>query len=231
MSLKGKRILITAGPTWVPIDSVRVVSNIATGMTGMLLAGKALVQGARVTLVLGGGRSPLPKVTRAHDQSMRIVHFHFFNELKDILKHELKNNKYDIVIHSAAVSDFYPVRKKSPEGKRLSNGVKPKYKTKRKLNSDRAQNLKLVPLEKLVFLIRRFARRAKLVIFKLETAVTDRILVQRAKSAREEVGANLVVANRLIPYRAFIIDKDDNKIEAQSKQELAKKLIKLLSLT
>ena len=190
MGLRNKKILITAGPTWVPIDSVRVISNIATGTTGRLLAAKALAQGARVTLVLGGGRSFSPKVLKAHDQSARIVHFCFFNELKDILKRELKNNKYDIVIHSAAVSDFRPA-----------------HRTKRKLSSDRG---------------------AKLVIFKLETAVTDRVLIQRAKNAREEVGADSVVANRLVPYRAFIIDKDDNQIKAQSKQELAKELIKIL---
>ncbi len=53
MSLNGKRILITAGPTWVPIDNVRVISNIATGTTGVLLAWQTSAQGAKVTLVLG----------------------------------------------------------------------------------------------------------------------------------------------------------------------------------
>ena len=53
MSLKNKRILITAGPTWVAIDSVRVISNIATGETGILLAKRLSLQGAKVTLALG----------------------------------------------------------------------------------------------------------------------------------------------------------------------------------
>ena len=53
MVLKNKNILITAGPTWVPIDRVRVISNIATGKTGILLAKSANKLGAKVTLVLG----------------------------------------------------------------------------------------------------------------------------------------------------------------------------------
>jgi phosphopantothenoylcysteine decarboxylase/phosphopantothenate--cysteine ligase len=140
-----------------------------------------------------------------------VINFRFFSELKDILRRELKNKNYDIVIHSAAVSDF-----------------KPDYKLKGKLNSDKGCRLKLIPLEKLVVLIRRFAPKSILVMFKLEPTVTDKTLIQRAKSSRDMVGADMVVANRLSPYRAFIIDKENNQIKAQSKQELAKKLIKVL---
>jgi len=205
MGLKGKKILITAGPTWVPIDDVRVISNVATGKTGILLAREAAVRRAEVTLVLGPGEE------KAGGRLSRLIRFHFFSELQDILKRELKNKKYDIVIHSAAVSDF-----------------KPEYKLKGKLNSDKGCRLKLIPLEKLVVLIRRFAPKSILVMFKLELTVTDKTLIQRAKSARDMVGADMVVANRLSPYRAFIIDKENNQIKAQSRQELAKKLIKVL---
>jgi phosphopantothenoylcysteine decarboxylase/phosphopantothenate--cysteine ligase len=205
MGLKGKKILITAGPTWVPIDDVRIISNVATGRTGILLAREAAVRRAEVTLVLGPGEE------RVRGKLSRLIRFRFFSELKDILKRELKNKKYDIVIHSAAVSDF-----------------KPDYKLKGKLNSDKGCRLKLIPLEKLVVLIRRFAPKSILVMFKLEPTVTDKTLIQRAKSSRDMVGADMVVANRLSPYRAFIIDKENNQIKAQSKQELAKKLIKVL---
>ncbi len=224
MSLRGKRILVTAGSTWVSIDSVRVISNIATGKTGMLLTREAAARGARATLVLGPccgynlnkvcslGRKELLYINKRLGKSIRIIHFHFFGELRNILKCELKNNRYDIVIHSAAVSDF-----------------KPEYKLRGKLSSDRGYRLKLIPSEKLIVLIRHLAPKAKLVIFKLESAVTKKTLIKRAKRARDMVGADIVVANRLNPYRAFIIDKEGNRTKVKNREQLAKKLIKLLN--
>lgn len=87
MFLKNKRILITAGPTWVPIDKVRVISNLASGETGRLLAKEARKAGAKVTLLIG----PLN-----------------FNELKDKITKNIK--RCDIIIHAAAVADFCPAR-------------------------------------------------------------------------------------------------------------------------
>ncbi|MFH1678383.1 MAG: phosphopantothenoylcysteine decarboxylase [Candidatus Omnitrophota bacterium] len=205
MNLQGKKILITAGPTWVSIDSVRVISNIATGRTGILLAQEAAIRGARVTLVMGPcGECRLNK-------PVRLIRFQYFDELKKILTSRLRNNRYDIIIHSAAVSDF-----------------KPEYVSGRKLDSNRGHRLRLMPLFKLVVLIRRMGIGAKLVMFKLETGITDKALIYRAKSAREKNGADLIVANRLNPYRAFIINKENNQISARTKQDLAKKLIKVL---
>ena len=207
MSLKGKTILITAGPTWVAIDSVRVISNIATGTTGALLAREAAHQGARVSLVLGSSSQ-----SNHFGKSIRVIHFRFFDELKDILKHELQNKKYDIIIHSAAVSDF-----------------KPQQRVKRKLSSERTYGFKLVPLEKLIVLIRRLNRKARLVMFKLETDVQNQTLMKRARQAQRRAGADLVVANSLNPYRALIIDRNGSQVSAGNKQDLAKKLIKILS--
>jgi phosphopantothenoylcysteine decarboxylase/phosphopantothenate--cysteine ligase len=207
MSLKGKRILITAGPTWVHIDNVRVISNIATGETGRLLAREAVKQGARVTLVAG------PCAEYNSNKSTRLIRFRFFDELKGILKNELTDNKYDAVIHSAAVCDFKPGRK-----------------IRGKLSSDKSYSLKLLPAEKLINLIRRLTNnKAKLVMFKLEVGFSNRMLISTARQAGSKVGADLIVANRLNPYRAFIIDKKNNQIAVKSKQELAKKLIKFLS--
>ncbi len=205
LSLKGKRILITAGPTWVAIDDVRIIGNIATGETGMLLAREASVRGARVTLVLG------PCVEYDLSKSIRTIHFRFFNELKNILKREFKNNKYDIVIHSAAVSDFRPVRN-----------------IRGKLDSHQTQSLRLLPLDKLIVLIRRLNRRARLVMFKLESNVKNKTLIQRARNAGEKFSADLIVANRLNPYRAFILGRNGSQVLVKSKQGLAKKLIEIL---
>ena len=205
MSLKNKRILITAGPTWVSIDEVRVISNISTGETGILLAEEALRQGAKVTLFLG------PVSACCLPRPIRLVRFAFFHELKDRIKKELESGRYELVIHSAAVSDFKPVR-----GERG------------KLSSGRRLRLELEPLPKIIDYIKQSAPRAKIVIFKLEAGVADATLISRALLARNKYKAEVVIANQLNPYRAFIIDKKDGIIKVKSKRELVKRLFQTL---
>lgn len=53
MSLKGKHILVTAGPTHEPIDPVRVLANRSSGKQGFAIAAAAAEAGARVTLIAG----------------------------------------------------------------------------------------------------------------------------------------------------------------------------------
>ena len=53
MTLAGKHIVVTAGPTWEPIDPVRVIANRSSGRQGFAIAAAAADGGARVTLVAG----------------------------------------------------------------------------------------------------------------------------------------------------------------------------------
>lgn len=76
MNFKNRRILITAGPTWVPIDNVRVIGNIATGQTGILLSNKLRKLGAKVTLVLG------PVTDKNIDKGVEIIQFTFSKNLR-----------------------------------------------------------------------------------------------------------------------------------------------------
>ena len=207
MSLKNKRILITAGPTWVPIDSVRVISNIATGETGVLLAEKLSEAGAKVTLLLGpSGHCCLSK-------KIRLIGYRFFDELKSKVIRELKAKKYDMIIHSAAVSDF-----------------KPKRKNKGKLASNKTHNLVLTPLPKIVRQMRCLAPGAKLVIFKLESGLSKASLIQRASVAGKKINADVIVANMINPYRAFIINRTRKVIPIKTKEELVNRLVKTLEL-
>ena len=54
--LKGQKILITAGPTYEPIDPVRFVGNRSSGKMGIALAEAAVQRGAAVSLILGPSR-------------------------------------------------------------------------------------------------------------------------------------------------------------------------------
>ena len=60
MTLQGKHILITAGPTHEPIDPVRVIANRSSGRQGFAIAQAAAEAGARVTLVAGPVALPAP---------------------------------------------------------------------------------------------------------------------------------------------------------------------------
>jgi len=205
-SFKNKKVLITAGPTWVPIDAARVISNIATGSTGILLAEKLQILGAQVTLVLG------PVEGCCLSKKVRLLRFTFFDELNDVIRRELHKKEYDIIIHSAAVSDF-----------------RPRQYLKGKLDSDKPYDLKLVTLPRIIDNIRRLAPEAKLVMFKLEIGIPDRVLMRKAKMAQAKVNADFVVANSINPYRAFVIDKKGNSVSVRSKSELVKNLLKILN--
>jgi len=205
-NLKNKKILITAGPTWVKIDSVRVISNIATGQTGILLAQEARRQGAQVTLILG------PVNICCLDKSIKVVHFRFFDELKSILIKELRAKKYDTVIHSAAVADY-----------------KPQKIFKHKINSNlKKVSLQLLPTPKLVDLIKKFDRSALAVAFKFEPYAKAKTLIRRAKTLFTRADMDLVVANSITDncYQAYILSKDEITGPIFSKKKLSRELIK-----
>jgi phosphopantothenoylcysteine decarboxylase/phosphopantothenate--cysteine ligase len=203
---RNKRILITAGPTWVPIDSVRVISNTASGETGRLLAQGLQKIGARVTLLSG------PVCLCGLNRKVRVINFRFFDELRNIIKQELRASKYDLIIHSAAVSDFRPSRR-----------------IKNKITSGRAFILRLKAQPKIINYIRALNPRAKLVIFKLESGINDAALIARARESLLIHKADFAVANRVLPrYKAFILDKARVYAKAGSKKILADKLIAAL---
>jgi len=60
MTLQGKHVLVTAGPTQEPIDPVRVIANRSSGRQGFAIAAAAAEAGARVTLIAGPVALPTP---------------------------------------------------------------------------------------------------------------------------------------------------------------------------
>ena len=208
MSLENKRILITAGPTWVPIDAVRVISNTATGETGILLADKLQRLGARVTLLLG------PVAACCLDRRIRLVRFKFFDELKSALLKELASHKYDAVIHAAAVSDYMP------EGA-----------FRKKIGSDKKRlDLKLWPTPKLIDAIKKISRGIYLVGFKFEPNTARGILVKKTRDMMKRAGADLAVANTVCGnrYQAYIVSKDTVEGPIKDKKGLTERLVKRL---
>lgn len=97
--LRGKRILISAGPTREAIDPVRFISNHSSGKMGIELARAAADRGAKTTLVVGSTAEKLP----AFVDSVQIV------SAKEMF--EAIQSRYeaqDIIIKAAAVADYRP---------------------------------------------------------------------------------------------------------------------------
>jgi phosphopantothenoylcysteine decarboxylase / phosphopantothenate---cysteine ligase len=98
--LKGKKVLITAGPTQEPIDPVRFISNHSTGKMGYAIADKFAKAGAEVTLVSG------QVALKSPDTSINLVKVRSAQEMYLATKGYFE--KADIIILSAAVADYTP---------------------------------------------------------------------------------------------------------------------------
>ncbi len=98
--LKGKKVLITAGPTQEPIDPVRFISNHSTGKMGYAIADKFAKAGADVTLVSG------QVALKSPDTSINLVKVRSAREMYIATKEYFE--KADIIILSAAVADYTP---------------------------------------------------------------------------------------------------------------------------
>ncbi|HJY63048.1 MAG TPA: bifunctional phosphopantothenoylcysteine decarboxylase/phosphopantothenate--cysteine ligase CoaBC [Ignavibacteria bacterium] len=99
---KDKKVLITAGPTYEPIDDVRYIGNYSTGKMGFSLAKAAMQRGAEVTLISGHSMLQTPRnVNRIDIKTAEEM----FNAVKNNL------NGIDYFIMSAAVADYKPEKK------------------------------------------------------------------------------------------------------------------------
>ena len=100
LPLRGKNVLITAGPTYEAIDPVRFVGNHSSGKMGFALAEEALNLGAAVTLITGPSHE---KIERNSIQRINVVSAEqMYQSTHEYFK------DMDIAIFSAAVSDFTP---------------------------------------------------------------------------------------------------------------------------
>jgi phosphopantothenoylcysteine decarboxylase/phosphopantothenate--cysteine ligase len=96
----GLRVLVTAGGTREPIDSVRFIGNRSSGRMGAALAGRAAARGAEVTLIAANLAVPVPGGVRA-------IQVQTASELAKACAEEFE--RCDVLLMAAAVADFRPV--------------------------------------------------------------------------------------------------------------------------
>lgn len=169
--LHKKRILMTAGPTVEYIDPVRVVTNLSSGKTGVLLASELISAGAKVTLVYGPGTAKPPS-------GAKIIPVKTSKEMFDVIKNKMKK-KFDLVILAAAVSDYT-----------IEQNNHTKIKSTKKI-----LQIKLKQSPKIINQIKKWQKDVFLVGFKAETNISKKKLQESAMKKMKESKADLIIAN------------------------------------
>jgi phosphopantothenoylcysteine decarboxylase/phosphopantothenate--cysteine ligase len=195
-ALKGKKIIITGGATAEAIDPIRVLTNRASGRTGYELALEAYRRGAEVTLV--GPYTELYCISVVYADTVEGM-------IERVLK-ELGMG-YDLLISSAAISDFIP--ETSPS----------------KIKSDKEFFLKLRPAKKMIKEARARYPELKIIGFKAETNLSSEELIKRARDFMAESKLMMVVANDIGKLDflgeendVYIIDKDITHIKGHRRE-------------
>jgi phosphopantothenoylcysteine decarboxylase/phosphopantothenate--cysteine ligase len=203
VSLEGKHVLVTAGPTWEPIDPVRVIANRSSGRQGFAIAAAAAEAGARVTLIAGPvALETPPGVERVDIETAEQMAEAAFGALPA-----------DVAILVAAVADWHV----EPSPTKLKKGAGP-------------PELKFVPTRDILAELGASPHRPPLLVgFAAETErVVEQAIVKRAAKRADWVVANDVSGDVLGGHRNRVhlvtAEGVDDWPEA-SKEEVARHLI------
>lgn len=180
--LSGKKVVVTAGPTREHIDPVRFISNPSSGKMGFAMAEAATRLGAEVTVIHGPVSIPKP-------QSVQTIEIESAADLFE----EVKNHaNADVVIMTAAVSDFTPAKKHNQKVK--------KDDSESSLELNKTQDI-------LAWLGERKQDGQVLIGFAMETEN----LIENAQAKLKKKKANWIVANTLTDDESGF-ESDTNKV-------------------
>lgn len=215
LPLRGKKILITAGPTYEQIDPVRFIGNHSSGKMGCEIAKVVANLGAEVFLIIG------PSSQQVNHSFIRRINVKSAEEMYNACHKHYQN--VDIAICSAAVADYKP--------KNVAN-----QKIKKK---DATLSIELAPTKDILKSLGEAKKHQFLVGFALETNNE----IANAKGKIERKNLDMIVLNSLRDKGAgfagdtnkiTIIDANFNEqsFELKSKKEVAKDIIdKIILLT
>jgi phosphopantothenoylcysteine decarboxylase/phosphopantothenate--cysteine ligase len=194
--LAGRRVLVTAGPTFEALDPIRGITNHSSGKMGFAIARAAREAGAEVTLVAGPVSQPTPRGVRRIDvQSAREM----------LAACESAAPDADVFVATAAVADWRPA---------TSSGEKIK-----KDGSGRAPTIAFTENPDILATLAASERARSGALFCVGFAAESHDLVKHAKAKRERKGIPLLVGN----IGPLTFGQDDNQmllVDAQGVQEL-----------
>lgn len=208
LPLRGKKALVTAGPTYEPIDPVRFIGNHSSGKMGFDIAKALADKGAEVTLVSG------PTPLSVQHSNINLVRVMSAGQMYDACHSVYKD--VDIVVASAAVADY-----------------RPKHVTEQKIK--KTEDTFVIELEKTKDILASLGAEKKqqfLVGFALETQNE----IENAKLKIQKKNLNLIVLNSLndkgagfggTTNKVTFIDKDFNieEFPLKTKEEVARDIV------
>lgn len=203
---KGKRALVTAGPTQESIDPVRYITNHSSGKMGYAVARQAMLRGAEVTLV--SGKVNLPPVP-----FVKMIYITTAEDMYNAVTAEFENT--DIVIKAAAVADFRP--------KRIADDKLKK--------ADGMDNIELEPTKDILKELGKNKKNRFICGFSMET----KNMTENSRKKLENKNLDMIVCNNLkVEGAGFqgdtnvvtIIDKTNTtELGIMSKTEVADKIL------
>jgi phosphopantothenoylcysteine decarboxylase/phosphopantothenate--cysteine ligase len=209
--LAGKKVLVTAGPTFEAIDPVRFIGNYSSGLMGFSIAEELADRGASVTLVSG------PVHLASSNENIRRLDVTSAEEMHRIC---LAESNADIIVMAAAVSDFKPVSASVTKIKK----------------SDPINEIRLVSTPDILSDLGRSKKPGQLIVgFALETDQEE----ENARKKLDAKNLDLIVLNSLRDEGAgfmtstnkiSILSSDGNiqKFPLKSKREVAKDIVEAI---
>ncbi|MCR4811799.1 MAG: bifunctional phosphopantothenoylcysteine decarboxylase/phosphopantothenate--cysteine ligase CoaBC [Bacteroidales bacterium] len=211
----GKQILITAGPTYERIDSVRFIGNYSSGKMGFALAEEFAQRGAHVFLVTG------PTALSAKHHNIERIDVESAQQMYDACMERF--DSCDVAVLSAAVADYRP---------------ESTYDGKMKKQSDEGMEIRLVQNPDILATLGKRKREGQMLVgFALETSNE----MKYAQGKLHRKGLDMIVLNSLRDKGAgfgtdtnkvTIIDRDGNTTEGslKSKADVAKDIVDAIEL-
>ncbi|MBP3890992.1 MAG: bifunctional phosphopantothenoylcysteine decarboxylase/phosphopantothenate--cysteine ligase CoaBC [Solobacterium sp.] len=190
--LKGKKVLITAGPTQEAIDPVRYITNHSSGKMGYALAKAANAYGAKVTLVAGPNHLEDP-------EGVEVIHV---KSAKDMAEATLPlQKKMDVMILAAAVADFTP-----------------KVVAKEKIHkNEKGMNLALEKTTDILATLGKQKKKGQVLIgFSMETED----LLENTRKKLKKKNCDYVIANSIAEKGAGFAGDTNHVIVISSKEEI-----------
>ena len=178
--------IVTAGPTYEPLDEVRRLTNFSTGRLGTELANFLVARGHKVILLVGETAT-----YSGERKAQRVEIFTTTADLREKLK-AFSAKKVDAIFHAAAVSDFSPGRIFAPDGA----GKLVEIKSAKKISTRQGKLLvELVPTPKIIAELRGWFPRTKIVGWKFEADGKRADAVAAARKQIAECSTDLCVVN------------------------------------
>ncbi len=224
INLQGKRILITSGPTYAPLDAVRFIANRSSGRLGSVIAARLLDVSAEVIQLAGSNSVTVEAYWEKEEGAYKVIFYETVDDLKQLLKDYLQDESIDAVLMAAAVLDYVPVE--------TVNG--------KKSSGDDEWNIKLKRGEKLIELLRNWSKETLIVGFKLESNLSIDHLKERAHHLMKRSDAMLVVANQVedideARHIGYLVERDKKtnsvsiSASMESREEIAERLLERMS--